>query len=96
MPTPAKYDVATVEALILELAAKPHPRPVTADELAREVICDPNDEREKATFEQAIRRLREVGLFDDRDDKVVEPTPAGLRAVAVLNPPATTPTYPQN
>lgn len=96
MSTPAKYNVATVEALILELAAKPHPRPVTAEELAREVICNPDDEREKATFEQAIRRLREVGLFDNGNDKIVEPTPAGLRAVAVLNPPVTTPTYPQN
>jgi hypothetical protein len=94
--TPAKYKVSTVEALILELAAKPHSRPMTAVELAREVICDPDDEREKATFELAIRRLREVGLVGDGDDKIVEPTLAGLRAVAVLNPPANSPTYPQN
>jgi hypothetical protein len=84
--TPRKYNLATVEALILELVARSHPRPVTTEELSREVICDPDDERETTTFAQAICRLREVGLFNDGDDKVVEPTPAGLRAVSVLSP----------
>jgi len=94
--TPRKYNVATIEGLILELAAETHPRPVTMEDLTKEVICDPDDEREKATLEQAIHGLREVGLFTQRDDEIVEPTPAGLRAVAVLNQPAIASTYPQN
>jgi hypothetical protein len=33
---------------------------------------------------QAIRNLREFGLFADRDDEIVQPTPAALRVVARL------------
>jgi hypothetical protein len=32
----------------------------------------------------AIRSLREVGLFTHRDDEIVEPTPAAVRAVKLL------------
>jgi hypothetical protein len=94
--TPPKYNVAVVEAVILELAVRLHPRCATADELTRTVVGDPSDTRETDTAAQAIRGLREVGLFSDGDDKIVEPTPAGLRAVAILNPPSPAPIYPQN
>jgi hypothetical protein len=40
--------------------------------------------RRVETATQAIHNLREVGLLKDRDDEIVEPTPAGLRAVALL------------
>jgi len=82
--TPPKYDVATVEAVILEVAAELHPRNLTARELALEIIGDPDDAREVGTAAQAIRGLREFGPFNVRDDEIVEPTPAALRAVALL------------
>jgi hypothetical protein len=33
---------------------------------------------------QAIRNLREFGLLRDRDDEIVEPTPAALHVYALL------------
>jgi hypothetical protein len=82
--TPPKYIVATVEAVILEVAAELHPQNPTAKELALKIIGDPDDAREVETAAQAIQGLREFGLFADRDDEIVEPTPAALRAVALL------------
>lgn len=82
--TPPKYDVATVEAVILEEAAELHPQRLTAGELTLKIVSDPEDERETETAAQAIRGLREFGLFKDRDDEIVEPTPAALLAVALL------------
>jgi len=49
-----------------------------------EVVTDPEDEREIETGVQAIRSLREIGLFTHRDDEIVEPTPAAVRAVKLL------------
>jgi hypothetical protein len=82
--TPPKYNVATVEAVILEVAAELHPRNLTANELALEIISDPDDAKEIETAVQAIRGLREFGLFKIQDDEIVEPTPAALRAIALL------------
>lgn len=82
--TPPKYNVATVEAVILEVAAELHPQNLTAKELALMIVGDPDDAREAETAAQAIRGLREFGLFKVRDDEIVEPTPAALRAVALL------------
>ena len=82
--TPPKYNVAIVEAVILEVAAELHPEHLSADELSLKIISDPDDGRELETATQAIRGLREFGLFKVRDDEIVEPTPAGLRAVALL------------
>ncbi len=70
--------------MILEVAAELHPQNLTARELSLKIISDPDDAREVDTAAQAIRGLREFGLFKDRDDEIVEPTPAGLRAVALL------------
>lgn len=82
--TPAKYNVATVEAVILEVAAELHPEHLSDNELSLEIVSDPDDSREVDTASQAIRGLREFGLFKDRGDEIVEPTPAALRAVALL------------
>ena len=82
--TSPKYDVAIVEAVLLEVAAELHPQSLTAKELALRIISDADDTREVETAARAIRNLRKFGLFSDRDDETVVPTPAGLRAVALL------------
>jgi hypothetical protein len=82
--TSPKYDVAVVEAVILEVAAELHPQNLTAKELALRIISDADDAREVETAAQAIRGLREFGLFSIRDDEIVEPTRSALRAVALL------------
>lgn len=82
--TPAKYDVAIVEAVILEIAAELHPEHLREDELPLKIISDPDDSKEVDTAARAIRGLREFGLFKDRGDEIVEPTPAALRAFALL------------
>lgn len=82
--TPPKYNVATVEAVILEVAAELHPRHLSTGGLLLEIVSDPDDAREIETGTRAIRNLREFGLFFPRDDEIVEPTPAALRAVALL------------
>lgn len=82
--TSPKYDVAVVEAVILEVAAELHPQKLTGRELSLRIIGNADDAREVETATQAIRNLREFGLFADRDDEIVEPTPAALRACALL------------
>ena len=82
--TSPNYNVAIVEAVILEVAAELHPQNLTAKELALRIISDADDTREVETAARAIRGLREFGLFADREDEIVQPTPAGLRAVALL------------
>ncbi|HEX6689343.1 MAG TPA: hypothetical protein VF085_11870 [Solirubrobacterales bacterium] len=77
------YNVAMVEAVILQVATELHPQNLTAKELALRVILDPDDTREVETAAQAIRGLREFGLLFDGDDGVVMPTPAGLHAMAL-------------
>jgi len=82
--TSPSYNVAIVEAVILEVAAELHPQNLTAKELALKIINNPDDTREVETAAQAIRGLREFGLFANRDDEIVQPTPAALRACALL------------
>lgn len=82
---PAKYDVAKVEAVVLEVAVELHPRHLTARELASSIVGDGGDEREVETAARAIGNLREYGLLSTRgEDEIVRPTPAALRAVALL------------
>lgn len=89
--TPPKYDVAIVEAVVLEMAAELHPQRLTANDLLLRIVSDPDDSREVGTATHAIRSLRELGLLSDRDDEVVEPTPAALRACALLTQPLSRP-----
>jgi len=82
--TEAKYIVAVVEAVILEIAAELDPEHLPARELALRIVSNAEDAREVEIATRAIQRLREFGLFADRNDDIVEPTPAGLHAVALL------------
>ena len=82
--TPAKYDVAKVEAVVLEIAAELHPEPFSTGALLLKIVGDPEDGREIETGVQAIHSLREAGLFTHRDDEIVEPTSAAVRAVKLL------------
>jgi hypothetical protein len=79
-----KYNVAILEAVLLEIAVELHPQKLTAKELALKIVGDADDAREVETAAQAIRGLREFGLFADGDGEIVMPTPAALRAVALL------------
>jgi hypothetical protein len=83
-PTPPQYNIAIVEAVILEVAAELHPQRLTSDELSRRIVSDPSDTREVEIAVQAIRNLGQSGLFHHRDDEIVEPTQAAIRAVALL------------
>jgi hypothetical protein len=83
--SPAKYDLATVEAVILEVVAELHPQHLTARGLSLQIVSDADDDREVETAVQAIRNLREFGLLVDRDDEIVEPTQAALRACTLLS-----------
>jgi hypothetical protein len=82
--TPPKYDVVVVEAVILQAAAELHPEHLTTGGLLLKIVADPDDAQEIETGVQAIGGLQEVGLFTRRDDDVVEPTPAAVRAVKLL------------
>lgn len=82
--TSPQYDIAKVEAVVLQVAAELHPRHLTAGELSLEIVSDADDAREVETAAKAINGLREFGLFAVRDDEIVEPTPAALRACALL------------
>jgi hypothetical protein len=83
--TSPKYNVAIVEQVILEEAVELHPQRVTVDELSLKIVTDPDDSREVETARQAIRGLRDAGLFAyDDDDEVVEPTVPAIRAYALL------------
>ena len=82
--TPPQYNVAKVEAVILEVAAELHPEHLTARDLSLKIVRDPDDSREVETATRAISNLREYGLIADRDDEIVEPTRGALRAVALL------------
>lgn len=79
-----KYNVAIVEEVVLKVAAELHPERLTEKALVLKIVGDPEDLREVETATRAIANLREVGLFADRYDEVVEPTPAALRACALL------------
>lgn len=82
--TPPKYDVATVEAAIIRTVVEVHPKHLSTGGLLLKIVSNPDDSREIDTGAQAIRNLREFGLFTHRADEIVEPTPAALRAVALL------------
>lgn len=81
---PPKYDLHLVEAAILEVAAELHPEHLSTGGLLRKIVGDPDDAREIGTGVEAIRNLRDAGLFADRTDERVEPTPTALRAVELL------------
>jgi hypothetical protein len=82
---PPRYDPEIVAQVILEVAIELHPQRLTTGELSLKIVADPDDSREVETATQAIRDLRQSGLFRYEDGtQVVEPTPAALRAYALL------------
>lgn len=81
---PPKYNLAVVESVVLEIAAELHPQHLTARDLSLRIVGDPDDPKEVQTAAQAIRNLREFGLFRDRNDEIVEPTQAALHAFGLL------------
>jgi hypothetical protein len=82
--TPPKYNVAIVESVVLETAAELHPTHLAVNDLALRIVSNSEDSREVETATQAIQGLREFDLLKDRDDEIVEPTQAALRACALL------------
>jgi hypothetical protein len=82
--TPAKYNIAIVEEVVLLAAAELNPKHLAVDDFVRRIVGNPEDSREIETAARAIQGLREFGLLKDRDDEVVEPTQAALRACALL------------
>jgi hypothetical protein len=82
--TPAKYDLKIVEGVILEIATELHPEHLSVSGLSMQIVGNPDDDREIETAAQAISNLRELGLFKDRDDEIVEPTPVMLHVVKLL------------
>lgn len=78
------YDVTRVETVILEVVVELVPQCLPVKKLSSIIVSDPRDRREMETLEHAVRNLREVGLFQDRNDEIVEPTPAGFHAVGLL------------
>lgn len=83
--TPPKYNLDVVAQVILEEAVELHPQCLTVRELALRIVADAGDVREVETAVEAIRDLRQAGLFRCRDGEgVVQPTSAALRAVALL------------
>lgn len=84
MPILPKYDISVVEAVILEEVAKLEPDHLSAGNLLRRIVSNPKDAKEIETGLRAIRNLQKVGLLIDRIDEPIEPTPAALRAVALL------------
>ncbi len=82
--TSPQYNVAKVEAVILEMVVELHPEDLSTEGLLLKILSNSDDGKEIETGVRAIRRLRELGLFKERDDEIVEPTQAALRAVALL------------
>jgi hypothetical protein len=81
---PPQHNRTIVERVLLEEALELHPQQPTVAELSLRIILNPDDSREVETAAQAIKSLKEVGLFCDRDDDIVVPTPACLRAGELL------------
>jgi hypothetical protein len=79
------YDPEIVSRTILEEVIRLHPERLTVAELSLRIVGDPGDEREAETAAEAIHDLRAFGLIRYRDDdKLVEPTQAVLRYVALM------------
>jgi len=80
----ANYDPETVEQVILEEAIGLHPEQVAVEALCLRIVSDPDDSREMDVAREAIRSLKRVGLFCEREDEIVELTASGARAGELL------------
>jgi hypothetical protein len=85
---PTKYDPDLVARVAVEEVLRLHPERLTVGELSQRVVNDPGDEMEIETAAEAIHDLRASGVVRYReDDRLVEPTHAVLRYVALLRSP---------
>jgi hypothetical protein len=83
--TPHNHKLKPAEEALLRVAVDLHPTHLTIPVLTLRIANNPDDDRETQAIAEAIRRLRRCGLFRyRRRGKVVEPTPAALRAVELL------------
>ena len=73
-----------LERTILTEVIELHPELLTIAELILWIARRPEDERKKEEIRNAIRDLRRSGLVRYRDDEVVEPTYAAVRAFELL------------
>jgi hypothetical protein len=73
-----------LERTVLTEVVQLHPELLTVPELILRIARRPNDEAEKEEVRNAVRDLRRSGLARYRDDEVVEPTHAALRAYDLL------------
>lgn len=81
---PPQHNRTIVERVLLEEVLELHPQRPTIAELSLGIIVNPDDSREVETAAQAIKGLKEVGLFCHRNDDIVVPTPACLRVGELL------------
>lgn len=71
-----------IESVILHIVVER--RKIATDDLLAEAVWKPGDEREVQTAKRAIDSLREYGLLmPERDDGVLEPTPAAVKSIAL-------------
>jgi len=83
--TPPKYNPVLVQHALLEEVVGLHPKHLSISQLTRRIVADPSDDREADVAIQAIHDLTQVGLFScDDGTQIVKPTPAALRAVALI------------
>jgi hypothetical protein len=84
-PTPPKYNRELVEQALLEVTVDLHPNSLSLTELTSTIAVNSGDAREVRTIATAIDGLRRCGLLRClARGGVVEPTPAALRAIALL------------
>lgn len=81
---PPKYSPELVERAVLEVVIELHPAVMTMAELTLRIAGDPRDRREIDAITCAVRDLRGAGLLQADHNERVEPTPAALRAAALL------------
>jgi hypothetical protein len=81
---PPKYNPELVERAVLEVVIDIHPGVMTMAELSLRIAADPRDRLEIDAIIRAVRDLRGAGLLQADRNERVEPTPAALRAAALL------------
>lgn len=79
-------DDAAVEAMVLRQVLLLHPVQLTLEELAREVLEDPDDFDQRDAIERAVRDLSRAGLLHAGGEFVV-PSRAALRFAELLGSP---------
>lgn len=62
-----------------------HPEPITGEELIREKTIVSDDFAERDRIERAIRDLTAIGLLHRRDDDLLIPTRAAVRAYLLFD-----------